>query len=85
MTIGLVPPPGLNVPSYQIPENSGPIEICVEVTAGTVIQGQTVTVTFSTSDGSAQRKLYSVSHRDHVILLTNVSFARKGSNHHAEL
>ena len=50
------------MPSYQVPENSGLIEICVEVTGGSVIQGQIVTVTFSTSDSSAQRKLYSVSH-----------------------
>ena len=73
MTIGLVPPPGLLFPNYEVPENSGRIEICVEVTVGSVIQGQTVAVTFSTRDGSALRKLYSVSHKDHVILLTNVS------------
>ena len=73
MTIGLVPPVGGGgVPNYLSPENSGPIEICVEVTVGRVILGQTATVTFSTSDGSAQRKLYCVSHKDHVILLTNV-------------
>ena len=65
------------MPSYEVPENSGLIEICVEVTGGSVILGQTVTVTFSTSDSSAQRKLYSVSHKDHVILLTNVSLSRK--------
>ena len=62
LTIRLVPPTGgVGVPNYQIPENSGPIEICVEVVSGSLAPGQTATVVFSTSDGSALRKMFCVS------------------------
>ena len=62
LTISLVPPAGgVGIPNYQIPENSGSIEICVEVEVGTLAPGQTATVLFSTSDGSALRKMFCVS------------------------
>ena len=52
---------GVGVPNYQIRENLGPIEICVEVESGSLALGQTATVLFSTSDGSALRKMFCVS------------------------
>ena len=58
--VGLVPPPGLTVPDYEVPKSSGSIEICVEVIVGSVSTGLTATVTFSTIDISLQRKYFSV-------------------------
>ena len=49
--------------NYQVPKSSGPIEICVEVIAGSVSTGLMATVTFSTIDISSQCKVFSVSYK----------------------
>ena len=44
---------GVNV---DVPENGGPASICTEVASGILADGQSATVTLSTSDGGAERK-----------------------------
>ena len=57
VTIGLVSPLGVGVPSYSVPEDipAGFIRVCVEITAGGV--ERPVNVTLSTSANTAVCKL----------------------------
>ena len=48
--MGLVTPP-------EAPEEGGPITVCAEIQSGSFGPGQSGTITFSTSDGTAQGKL----------------------------
>ncbi len=56
-TIGFVPAPGqpafVGVPSYTVPEQSGPATVYVSVIAGSIESPRTVLVSFSISDDSA--------------------------------
>ncbi len=56
-TIGFVPPPGqpafVGVPSYTVPEQSGPAPVVVASIAGSIETPRTVLLSFSTSDNSA--------------------------------
>ncbi len=56
-TIGFVPPPGqppfVGVPSYIVPEPSGPATVYVSIIAGSIESPRTVLVSLATSDNSA--------------------------------
>ncbi len=56
-TIGFVPSPGLpafvGVPSYTVPEQSGPATVYISIIAGSIESPRTVLISFSTSDNSA--------------------------------
>ncbi len=56
-TIGFVPAPGqpafVGLPSYTVPEQSGPATVYVSVIAGSIESPRTVQISFSTSDNSA--------------------------------
>ncbi len=56
-TIGFVPPPGqpafVGVPSYTVPEQSGPATVYVSVIAGSIESPRTVVISLATSDNSA--------------------------------
>ncbi len=62
-TIGFVPPPGLGepsvfigVPSYTVPENSGPAVVYVGIISGSIEFPRQVQISFFTSDVTAQGK-----------------------------
>ncbi len=56
-TIGFVPPPGLGgppvfagVPSYTVPENSGPAGVFVSIISGSIAFPRQVQISFFTSE-----------------------------------
>ena len=67
--IRIVPPPGVGVPNFEIPEGNGPLLVCVEINNPFQqdILAKTVTATLNTADGSALGKLNNVARIDLIL------------------
>ena len=60
VVLAFVPLPGETTAVYAVPENLGPISVCVEVIMGGLAPGQTATVEFSTNEDTAQGELFQI-------------------------